>query len=87
MKSVPYPHGESIVLVCTECKSKRVLRAVRDEVREQGLRKQVRVQKCGCLGACKEGPSVLVSNGRGLLFTDATPKDAPAIVKAAQGAA
>jgi len=83
MKSGPYTQGETLVLVCTECKSKKVLKAVREEVRDQGLRKRVRVQKCGCLGACNNGPNVVVSNGKTVLYSGVTPEDAPTLVSAA----
>ena len=83
MKTELYPHGETLVLVCTECKSKKLLKAVRDEVKSQGLRKRVRVQKCGCLGACKNGPNVVVSNGKSVLYSGVGPGDAPALVSAA----
>jgi (2Fe-2S) ferredoxin len=87
MKTLPYPHGESVVLVCTECKSRKVLKAVREEVKERGMRKQVRVQKCGCLGACGDGPNVLVANGCCRLFSGVRPGDATEIVAAAGGLA
>jgi (2Fe-2S) ferredoxin len=84
MKSGPYPLGETVVLVCTQCKSKRVLKAVRDEINEQGLRKRVRVLKTGCLGACDNGPNVLVSNGKTVLYSGVKPADAPVLVSAAR---
>mgnify|MGYP002619823955 CR=1 FL=1 len=80
MKTEPYPHGETIIMVCTDCKCKKILKAVKQEVRSQGVRKGVRVQKCDCLGACKEGPNVLVSNGKAVLFSGMKPDDAKALV-------
>jgi (2Fe-2S) ferredoxin len=83
MKSAPYPLGETVVLVCTQCKNKKILKAVRDEVKDRGLRKRVRVLKTGCLGACDDGPNVLVSNGKTVLFSGVSPSDAPTLVSAA----
>lgn len=83
MKTALYPHGETLVLVCTECKSKKVLKAVRDEVKCQGLRDRLRVQKCGCLGECKNGPNVVVSNGKSVLYSGVTTGDVPQLIAAA----
>ena len=53
------------VLVCKggDCKkrgSKSVRRALKDELRAEGMNRDVRVDSVDCLGLCKHGPNLIV---------------------------
>jgi (2Fe-2S) ferredoxin len=45
---------------CQEDGGDAVLDKLRSEVKERGLRKQIRINKSGCLGECGNGPMVVV---------------------------
>lgn len=56
---------DSHVFVCEggDCKkrgSKGVRKALKGELRERGMGRDVRVDDVGCLGLCKHGPNVIV---------------------------
>lgn len=56
------------VLVCKggDCKkrgSKKVRKALKDEMRAEGINQDVRVDEVSCLGLCKHGPNVVVYHG------------------------
>jgi len=63
-------------MVCTKCKSKKVMRVLRDELKERGVRKSVRIQRTGCLGECGDQTNILVSPDN-VMFTDVSTKDVP----------
>jgi (2Fe-2S) ferredoxin len=73
------------VLVCGggDCKkrgSKTVRGALKDELRAQGMNRDVRVDAVGCLGLCKHGPNLIVYPG-GTWYLGATEHDIPEIVR------
>ena len=56
------------VLVCKggDCKkrgSKAVRKSLKDELRAEGMNRDVRVDSVGCLGLCKHGPNLVVYPG------------------------
>ncbi len=71
--------ADKVVLVCSKCNSKKVLRAMRDELKERGARKRVRVQKTGCLGECGGDTNILVCPDN-VMFTHVAPKDVPELL-------
>lgn len=80
-KQNPYRH---LILVCTddscaEKKSKKLRDAVRDLVKERGLDEEIRCSRTGCLGACCDGPNVVVVPD-GLWYAGVRPKDAAALL-------
>ena len=53
------------VLICKggDCKkrgSKAVRKSLKDELRAEGMNRDVRVDSVGCLGLCKHGPNLVV---------------------------
>ncbi len=46
--------------VCPQQGSEEVLKALRQEIAELGLKKQIRVNKAGCFDQCGNGPMVVV---------------------------
>ncbi len=45
---------------CSEQGSQEVCKALKDEIKERGLKKTIRINKAGCLGQCGNGPMVVV---------------------------
>lgn len=80
---------DSHVLFCCggDCKkrgSKDVRKALKDELRAEGMSRGVRVDSVGCLGLCKHGPNAVVygPNGHGgTWYLGLIPQDAPQIVE------
>jgi len=73
------------VLVCKggDCKkrgSKTVRGALKDELRAQGMNRDVRIDCVDCLGLCKHGPNLVVYPG-GTWYLGATEHDVPEIVR------
>ncbi len=67
MKEKPAPH-RGYILVCThdECAdggSEKLLKRLKRCVEEKGIKKDIRVMACGCLGKCDEGPNVVLEPG------------------------
>lgn len=65
MPQVKVRDYESHVLVCQggDCKkrgAKETRKALKSELREAGLNRDVRVDCVDCLGLCKHGPNVIV---------------------------
>ena len=59
---------ESHVFVCTggDCKkrgAKGTRKALKDELRSEGLVSEVRIDTVDCLGLCKHGPNAIVYDG------------------------
>lgn len=76
---------ESHVLMCSggSCKkrgSKDVRKAVKDEVKDAGLRREVRLDAVECLGLCKHGPNAIVYP-EGTWYVGLTEDDVPEIVR------
>ena len=72
------------VLVCggKDCKkrgAKDVRKALKDELRTEGMIGDVRVDSIGCLGLCKHGPNVVVHPG-GTWYLGVVEGDVPEIV-------
>ena len=73
------------VLVCKggDCKkrgSKAVRSALKDELRAEGMNRDVRVDSVGCLGLCKHGPNLVVYPG-GTWYLGVTENDVPKMVQ------
>jgi (2Fe-2S) ferredoxin len=76
---------DSHVLVCKggDCKkrgSKTVRSALKDELRAQGMNRDVRVDSVECLGLCKHGPNLVVYPG-GTWYLGVTENDVPKVVQ------
>jgi (2Fe-2S) ferredoxin len=80
---------ESHVLVCTgsDCKkrgAKETRKAIKSEVRSEGLLGEVRLDTVGCLGLCKHGPNAIVYDGvepKGTWYLGLEESDAPEVVE------
>jgi len=73
------------VLVCKggDCKkrgSKDVQKALKDELRANGMNRDVRIDCVDCLGLCKHGPNVVVYPP-GTWYLGVIEEDAPDIVE------
>ncbi|WP_162924365.1 (2Fe-2S) ferredoxin domain-containing protein [Rubrobacter indicoceani] len=76
---------ESHVLVCSggSCKkrgAKDVRKTLKDEVKDAGLGRDVRLDSVGCLGLCKHGPNAVVYP-EGTWYVGVSERDVPAIVE------
>jgi (2Fe-2S) ferredoxin len=79
---------ESHVLVCTggDCKkrgAKDTRKALKDEIRSEGMLSEVRVDAVDCLGLCKHGPNVIVYDGtdpKGTWYTGLDEDEAQEVV-------
>jgi len=72
------------VLVCKggDCKkrgSKAVRKALKDELRAEGLTGDVRIDLTDCLGLCKHGPNLVVYPG-GTWYLGVVEQDVPEVV-------
>ena len=75
---------DSHVLVCKggDCKkrgAKAVCKALKDELRAEGLNRDVRVDSVDCLGLCKHGPNLIVYPG-GTWYLGVVEQDVPEVV-------
>lgn len=73
------------MLVCGggDCKkrgAKDVRRALKDELRAEGMVRDVRIDSVGCLGLCKHGPNAVVYPG-GTWYVGLVEGDAPEVVQ------
>jgi (2Fe-2S) ferredoxin len=73
------------VLICKDgdCKkrgSKAIRRALKDELRAEGMNRDVRVDSVDCLGLCKHGPNLVVYPG-GTWYLGVVEQDVPEIVQ------
>jgi (2Fe-2S) ferredoxin len=73
------------VLVCQggDCKkrgSKAVRKSLKNELRAEGIHRDVRVDSVGCLGLCKHGPNLVVYPG-GTWYLGAVEQNVPEIVQ------
>jgi (2Fe-2S) ferredoxin len=73
------------VLVCKggDCKkrgSKAVRKSLKDELRAQGINRDVRVDSVDCLGLCKHGPNLVVYPG-GTWYLGVAEQDVPEVVQ------
>ncbi len=74
------------VFVCTSGKtcplegSEEVMSALRQEIFDRGLKKQIRINKAGCFDQCGNGPLVVVYP-EGVWYAHVRPEDAKEIVE------
>jgi (2Fe-2S) ferredoxin len=73
------------VLICKggDCKkrgSKAVRKSLKDELRAEGMNRDVRVDSVGCLGLCKHGPNLVVYPG-GAWYLSVAEQDVPEVVQ------
>jgi len=73
------------VLVCKggDCKkrgSKTVRGALKNELRAQGMNRDVRIDSVDCLGLCKHGPNLIIYPG-GTWYLGVTEDDIPEVVQ------
>ena len=73
------------VLICKDgdCKkrgSKAVRKSLKNELRAEGVHRDVRVDSVGCLGLCKHGPNLVVYPG-GTWYLGVVEQDVPEIVQ------
>ena len=90
MKEQPAPH-KAYILVCTndDCNeggSAKLVKRLKRCVDEKGLKKDIRVTACGCLGKCDDGPNVLLEPGH-VWCSGAGKGDVDNLVAAAQAMA
>jgi (2Fe-2S) ferredoxin len=73
------------VLICKDgdCKkrgSKAVRKSLKNELRAEGIHRDVRVDSVGCLGLCKHGPNLVVYPG-GTWYLGVVEQEVPEIVQ------
>ena len=73
------------VLVCggTGCQSsgsKKVLAALEDELKQQGIENEILVVRTGCFGLCSLGP-IMIVYPEGVFYAQATPEGVRRVVK------
>lgn len=74
------------VFVCTSGKtcpqegSEQILDLMRKEISERGLKKEIRINKTGCLDQCGNGPMAVVYP-EAVWYAHLTPEDAREIVQ------
>jgi (2Fe-2S) ferredoxin len=65
---------------CAEQGSAAVLESLREEIKERGLKKEIRINKAGCLGQCGHGPMVVVYP-QSTWYCQVSSKDAKEIIE------
>jgi NADH-quinone oxidoreductase subunit F len=78
-------NGECKILICqgTGCvssKSDRITQALKNQIEQSGLSKNVHINLTGCHGFCQQGPIVIVEP-EGIFYTQVKEEDVPEIVK------
>ncbi len=76
---------DSHVLVCKggDCKKRganAVRKVLKDELRAEGMNRDVRVDSVDCLGLCKHGPNLIVYPG-GTWYLGVVEQDVPEVVQ------
>ncbi|AHY45587.1 Respiratory-chain NADH dehydrogenase 24 Kd subunit [Rubrobacter radiotolerans] len=66
--------------VCKKRGAKDVRKALKSEVKEAGLRREVRIDSVGCLGLCKHGPNAIVYPS-GTWYLGLKERDVPEVVE------
>ncbi len=64
---------------CTSSGSRKVVEALEDELKKQGLEKEVLVVKTGCFGLCALGP-IMIVYPEGAFYSQATPEGVRRVV-------
>ena len=67
---------------CTSSHSEQIIEKLQEEIKAQGLEKEVNVIRTGCFGLCALGP-IMVVYPEGAFYSRVTPEDVPEIVSAA----
>ncbi len=65
---------------CSAKGSAAIRQAMKQEIKQRGLRHIVRANQSGCLDACEFGPSVVVYP-EGIWYGGVTPEDVPEIME------
>ena len=64
---------------CTSSNSAQIIERLKEEIKAQGLEKEVNVIRTGCFGLCALGP-IMVVYPEGAFYSRVTPEDVPEIV-------
>jgi len=64
---------------CTSSRSEEIIKALEEEIKAQGLDKEVRVVKTGCFGLCALGP-IMIVYPEGAFYSMVTPDDIGEII-------
>ncbi len=64
---------------CTSSNSEQIIERLKEEIKAQGLEKEVNVIRTGCFGLCALGP-IMVVYPEGAFYSRVTPDDVPEIV-------
>ena len=64
---------------CTSSNSEQIIERLKEEIKAQGLDKEVNVIRTGCFGLCALGP-IMVVYPEGAFYSRVTPEDVPEIV-------
>ncbi len=64
---------------CTSSHSEQIIEKLNEEIKAQGLDKEVNVIRTGCFGLCALGP-IMVVYPEGAFYSRVTPEDVPEIV-------
>ena len=64
---------------CTSSNSEQIIEKLNEEIKAQGLEKEVNVIRTGCFGLCALGP-IMVVYPEGAFYSRVTPDDVPEIV-------
>ena len=64
---------------CTSSHSEQIIEKLQEEIKAQGLEKEVNVIRTGCFGLCALGP-IMVVYPEGAFYSRVTPEDVPEIV-------
>ncbi len=80
-KNCPYKYQ---VLVCggtgcTSSGSKKVIAALEEEIKKNGIEKDVKIVRTGCFGLCSLGP-IMIVYPEGSFYARVTPEEIPKIV-------
>src|SRR4030043_2367881 len=78
------PNGECKILICqgTGCvssKSDKITQALKNQIEQSGLSKNVHINLTGCHGFCQQGPIVIIEP-EGIFYTQVKEEDVPEIV-------
>ena len=64
---------------CTSSNREQIIERLKEEIKAQGLEKEVNVIRTGCFGLCALGP-IMVVYPEGAFYSRVTPEDVPEIV-------
>lgn len=84
--TTPWTGYKKHVFVCTSGKTcaldggEEVCKSMREEISQRGLKKEIRINKTGCLDQCGNGPMVVVYP-EGVWYSHVQPADGAEIVQ------